>query len=109
MRALVVYESIYGNTHALADAIAEGFVPGVEVRSVHETGSVPGDVEFLVVGGPTHMHGLSTAMSRKMAVAGSRAPVSAPRRSTPAGTPARRSPVLRPAASGAGCVTAAAT
>ena len=28
---------------------------------------MPGDVDLLVVGGPTHMHGLTTAMSRKMA------------------------------------------
>jgi hypothetical protein len=67
MRALVIYESMYGNTRAVADAIAEGFGSDVEVRSVQEAGSVPGDVDLLVVGGPTHMHGLSTAMSRKMA------------------------------------------
>ena len=68
MRALVIYESMYGNTHAVADAIADGFGPDAEVRPAHEAGSVPGDVGLLVVGGPTHMHGLSTAMSRKMAV-----------------------------------------
>ena len=68
MRALVIYESMYGNTHAVADAIAQSLGPDVEVRPAHAAGSVPGDVDFLVVGGPTHMHGLSTAMSRKMAV-----------------------------------------
>ena len=68
MSALVIYESMYGNTHAVADAIAEGFGPDAEVRSVHEAGSVPAHVDLLIVGGPTHMHGLSTAMSRKMAV-----------------------------------------
>jgi hypothetical protein len=68
MRALVIYESMYGNTHAVADAIAEGLGSEVEVRPTHDTGSVPAEVDFLVVGGPTHMHGLSTALSRKMAV-----------------------------------------
>src|SRR4051794_39348512 len=61
---------MYGNTHAVADAIAEGLgaAATVEVRPAHDAGSVAGDVDFLVVGGPTHMHGLTTAMSRKMAV-----------------------------------------
>jgi hypothetical protein len=68
MRALVIYESMYGNTHSVADAIAEGLGGEVEVRPAHDAGAVPGDADFLVVGGPTHMHGLSTALSRKMAV-----------------------------------------
>jgi hypothetical protein len=68
MRALVIFESMYGNTHAAADAIAEGLGGEVEVRPVHDAGGVPGDVDLLVVGGPTHMHGLSTALSRKMAL-----------------------------------------
>ncbi len=33
MKAIVVYESIYGNTRAIAEAIAEGF-GGAEVKSV---------------------------------------------------------------------------
>ena len=68
MKTLVIYESMYGNTHAVADALADVLGPDVGVRPVHEAGSVPGDVDLLIVGGPTHMHGLSTAMSRKMAV-----------------------------------------
>lgn len=68
MSALVIYESMYGNTHAVADAIAEGLGGGVELRPAHDAGDLPADVDFLVVGGPTHMHGLSTALSHKMAV-----------------------------------------
>ena len=70
MNALVIFESMYGNTHAIADAIAKGLGPDVEaqVRPVHGAGSMPGGVDLLIVGGPTHMHGLTTAMSRKMAV-----------------------------------------
>ena len=69
MKVLIVYESMYGNTHAVADAVAEGLRPRaeVDVSPVHAVGDVPTDLDLLVVGGPTHMHGLSTAMSRSMA------------------------------------------
>jgi Flavodoxin len=69
MSALVVYESIYGNTRAVAEAIAEGLAPlsEVELRPVREAGDV-GEAELLVVGGPTHMHGLTSSFSRRAAV-----------------------------------------
>jgi len=71
MRALVVYESMYGNTHAIASNIADG------LRETHEVTLVPvaaatadlvAKADLLVVGGPTHMHGLSTSSSRQLAV-----------------------------------------
>ena len=69
MSAVVVHESIYGNTRAIAEAIAEALTPlgEVEVRPVHEAGSVDA-AELLVVGGPTHMHGLTSSFSRRAAV-----------------------------------------
>ena len=69
MNALIVYESMYGNTEAVAGAIAEGLGPDFTtvLKAVHEAGTVPDDVNLLVVGGPTHMHGLSTSLSRSMA------------------------------------------
>jgi hypothetical protein len=69
MNALIVYESMYGNTRVVAEAIADGLGTDwtTTVRPVHEAGAVPDDVELLLVGGPTHMHGLSSAWSRKMA------------------------------------------
>jgi Flavodoxin domain len=67
MNAVVVYESVYGNTRAIAEAIAEG-LGGATVASVHDAGSAAGAAELLVVGGPTHIHGLATSRSRKMAV-----------------------------------------
>lgn len=67
MSALVVYESMYGNTQAIAQAIADG-LGGAAVRAVHEVGDPGDDVTLLVVGGPTHMHGLSSTMSRRLAV-----------------------------------------
>jgi flavodoxin len=66
MKALVVYESMYGNTRAIAEAIAEG-LGGSPVRAVHEAGEAPEQRDLLVVGGPTHMHGLTTALSRRLA------------------------------------------
>lgn len=67
MRALVVYESMFGNTRNVALAIAEGLATKLPVETV-EVGAaptvLPPDVAMLVVGGPTHAHGLSTAKSR---------------------------------------------
>lgn len=66
MNALVVYESVYGNTHRIADAGAEG-LGGAAVVPAHEAAERVGEADLLVVGGPTHMHGLATRRSRQMA------------------------------------------
>ena len=65
MRALVVYESMYGNTHVVASLRAAHdviVVPGGEA-----TGELLAWADLVIVGGPTHMHKLSTASSRRMA------------------------------------------
>lgn len=67
MKALVVYESVYGNTRAIAEAVAEG-LGEAEVVAVNEAAGRAEHAELLVVGGPTHMHGLATTRSRQMAV-----------------------------------------
>jgi Flavodoxin domain len=67
MKAAIVYESVYGNTRAIAEAIAEGLGDGAVVLPVSKAG-VP-ECDLLVVGGPTHMHGLASARSRSMAAA----------------------------------------
>ena len=67
MKAIVVYESVFGNTHAIAEVVAEG-LGGVPVLSVREAVERDGDVDLLVVGGPTHAHGLATDRSRHVAV-----------------------------------------
>jgi flavodoxin len=67
MNALVVYESVYGNTRAVAEAIADG-LGGAPVIPVHEAPEHDGQPDLLVVGGPTHIHGLATTRSRQMAV-----------------------------------------
>jgi hypothetical protein len=67
MSAIVVYESIYGNTRAVAKAVAEG-LGDAALLSVSDAMAGLQPTEILVVGGPTHMHGLSSARSRRMAV-----------------------------------------
>ena len=71
MKAVVVYESMYGNTHLIADAVAAGMADLGEVVVVPVGGATP-DVlaaaDLVVVGGPTHVHGMSSAMSRKGAI-----------------------------------------
>jgi flavodoxin len=66
VNALIVYESMYGNTRAIAEAIAEG-LGGGEVLPVHQAGAPAERLELLVVGGPTHVHSLATIRSRQMA------------------------------------------
>ncbi len=74
MRALVVYESMYGNTHLIAEEIATGLrdapfdvtVTVVPVRDATE--ALVRDAEMLVVGGPTHVHGMARPSSRKAAL-----------------------------------------
>lgn len=68
--ALVVYESMFGNTHEVATAIADGLRESFDV-TVSEVSDappeVPSDVEFLVVGGPTHALGMSRPRTRQSA------------------------------------------
>jgi Flavodoxin len=65
-RALVVYESMFGNTEAIARAIAGGLSAGSEVRVTDVVGAPPNLAEFdlLVVGAPTHAFGLSRPQTR---------------------------------------------
>jgi hypothetical protein len=68
MRALVVYESMYGNTHEIADKIAEGLRPHGEVHVVPVGGATVDEVswaDLVVVGGPTHVHSLPSGRSRE--------------------------------------------
>ncbi len=76
MRAIVVYESMYGNTRLIAEAIGAGL--GVTAEAVMAVGEVtPGALEgadLVVVGGPTHMLGMSRPGTRRMAVDAARKP-----------------------------------
>jgi len=70
MRALVVYESMYGNTHTVAVSIAAGLSTRHDVTLVPVTRATPellAAADLLAVGGPTHTHRMSTAASRRKA------------------------------------------
>lgn len=68
MGTLVVYESMFGATKAVAEALAEGLEPVGPVRLVEVSqvaaGALAEDVSLLVVGGPTHAFGMSRASTR---------------------------------------------
>jgi hypothetical protein len=71
MRAVVVYESMYGNTRLVADAIGAGLRPAFDVTVVPVAQAGPAvlaGADLVVVGGPTHVHGMSRASTRKAAV-----------------------------------------
>ena len=71
MRAVVIYESMFGNTHVIADHVAEGLGEEFEVTEVGVadlSAEMLAGVDLLVVGGPTHVHGMSSKRSREAAV-----------------------------------------
>lgn len=66
MRALVVYESMFGNTKKIASAIADEL--GCAAVPVKEaTQAQLAAVDLVVVGGPTHAWGMSRPSTRKAA------------------------------------------
>jgi Flavodoxin len=71
MKALVVYESMYGNTAAVGEAVASSLrAAGLAAEASPVTKIDPTDtrdVDLLVVGGPTHVHGMSRSSTRKTA------------------------------------------
>ena len=68
MRALVVYESIWGNTEAIARAAATGVGGEVDVVSaVDAPAALPDDIDLVVVGGRTHAFSMTTAKTRESA------------------------------------------
>ncbi len=79
MRAVVVYESMYGNTDLIAHAIGEGIAASAEVAVVPVEGAdrdLISEADLVVVGGPTHAHGMSRENTRRAAVDAARKPTS---------------------------------
>ncbi|MGB3375410.1 MAG: flavodoxin domain-containing protein [Microbacterium sp.] len=71
MKALVVYESMFGNTRRIAEAIAAGLAEHAQVETVdvaHAPVGVPPDIDLLVLGGPTHAFSMSRDTTRQDAV-----------------------------------------
>jgi len=70
MRAVIVYESIFGSTKKVAEAIAAGLTDCADVSVVPVTSAdahILDGRDLVVVGGPTHTHGMSRPSTRKMA------------------------------------------
>jgi Flavodoxin domain len=71
MRAVVAYESMYGNTRIVAEAIADGLRSTCSVTVVpvsHLEREQLDTAELIVIGAPTHVHGMSRANTRKAAL-----------------------------------------
>ncbi len=72
MNTLIVYESMFGNTRTLAEAIAETLQSagaGVTVTTAADAPADVADFDLVVVGAPTHAHTLPQTSSRKEAAA----------------------------------------
>jgi hypothetical protein len=62
MKSVVVYESMFGNTKTIGEAIAEGLGEAGEVRVGTVDELSPDEVRdaaLIVAGGPTHAHGMA--------------------------------------------------
>jgi hypothetical protein len=76
MQVLIVYESIFGNTHRVAGAIERGIRDAAAEAVVNclpvsrATPDLVAAADVLVVGGPTHARGMTIARSRRDAVEG---------------------------------------
>lgn len=75
MKALVIYESMFGNTHHVAESIGHGIESdpgfGGSVAVMPLDAVTVEDVtaaDLVVVGGPTHAHGMSHESTRSSAV-----------------------------------------
>jgi hypothetical protein len=76
MKITIVYESMFGNTHEVAQAISEGAREAgsaAEVECVAVAEASPELIkaaDLLVVGGPTHIRGMTSTFSRKIGISG---------------------------------------
>ncbi len=71
MKALIVYESMFGNTAKVAEAVAEGLRGhvDVDVMAAHQAAApLHETVDLLVVGGPTHAFSMTRSNTREDAV-----------------------------------------
>lgn len=75
MKAVVIYESLWGNTAVIAQAIAAGLGGDVQVLSTAEaTHKAIADATLIVAGAPVHSMSLPTDKSRELARSGDMGP-----------------------------------
>lgn len=67
VKARVVYESIFGNTKAIAEAIAEGLSGRFDAEAVEigSAGASAAGLDLIVIGGPTHAWAMSRPSTRE--------------------------------------------
>ena len=68
MKAMVVYESMFGNTEQVAQAITAGLLAHGDVDLVEVTKAPPEitePVDLIVVGGPTHAFSMTRSFTRE--------------------------------------------
>lgn len=68
MNVAIVYESMFGSTRWIAESIAAGFGPRADVTVLNVRNASDRRVasaDLLVVGGPTHVRGMSRPSTRK--------------------------------------------
>src|SRR6185436_18635250 len=69
MKAVVVFESLFGNTATIGERVAAALCArGLEAEALPVTQveqATTRNVDLLVVGGPTHAHGMSRPGTRK--------------------------------------------
>src|SRR4030065_577517 len=71
MKAIVVYESLWGNTAAIARAIAQGLGADAHALSTGEvTAEALAQADLIVAGAPGHSMGLPSAPTRQWARSG---------------------------------------
>jgi hypothetical protein len=69
MRGFVVYESLFGNTALIAQAVVDGLKERLDVEQYNVAeGKLPEGADLLVIGGPTHAFSMSRATTRQDAV-----------------------------------------
>jgi hypothetical protein len=70
MKALVIYESMFGSTRKIAESISAGLAGDstVAIASVRDADARSVDLaDLIVLGAPTHVHGLSMPATRAVA------------------------------------------
>lgn len=78
MRALVIYESMFGNTKRIAEAVADGIKDNLPVELIEVSlapAAIEPTIDLVVVGGPTHVHGMTSAFTRSQAEKQATAPL----------------------------------
>jgi flavodoxin len=78
MNALVLYDSRYGNTERIAEAVALAVQEAMPTRlasidEIEDCESALRGVDLLVIGGPTHRHGISDPLKAVLSCLGDHA------------------------------------